>query len=323
MSIVGIFVLLFMKILFTIPVLLFLTITQSAIAQPGADSVSKPVWTANDSLNIAAVNDAQVNIAGGIGQQSFEGGSLRTADNVQSSPLITPTGTTQELLAREDSLKAAITLQAKEDSTKADQYTQIAAQYLRYDSISNKKERLHYQTEAILNTLKAIHYYSKAGDNNGLRYSFDNLAKVYRSEKKYSQAKWFILQSNTLSRYKNDVPNIISSLLVLATIKTDIKDYKLAMRDLNEAMKLADSSHTPKASATVQLGYVMLYNNMKNYAKADLALKRYNFINDSISRGETAKLANTADSLQRKKKPFLTNSKRLSKGSSSKKTALL
>ncbi len=190
-------------------------------------------------------------------------------------------------------------------------------------SAIKKKSWQPGRTNAISYTLKALHFYSRCDDTIGLRSSFDVLAKVYRSEKKYVQAKWFILQSNTISRVKNDVPNIITSLLLLASIKTDIKDYSLAMRDLNEAMKLADSSREPKTAAMVQLGYVMLYNNMKNYSKADVALKRYNFINDSIQHSADAKLAAATDSIQRKKKLYLTSSRRSSKTSSSKKTALL
>ena len=56
-----------------------------------------------------------------------------------------------------------------------------------------------------------------------------------------------------LSRAKNDNPNIIASLLELASIKTDIKDYTLAMRDLNEALSISSKNHYPKlesASAT-------------------------------------------------------------------------
>jgi len=216
-------------------------------------------------------------------------------------------------------------LAATSDSLKGDLYTRIAAEYLHYDTVSNKQTKLSYQNEALSNTLKAIHYYSKFDDTVGLRNSFNTLALVYTSQKKYSQAKWFILQSNTISRVKNDVPNIISSLLVLASVKTDIKDYSLAMQDLNEAQNLAGKD--AKTQARIQLSYVLLYNNMQNYTKADMALKRYNFINDSIRHGaeviKEAKIAKTADSVQRKKKLYLTSNKRLSNTSSSKKTILL
>ena len=148
-----------------------------------------------------------------------------------------------------DTLKDKLSVTS--DSLKGALYAQIAAEYLHYDTISNKKTKLSYQNEAISNTLKALQYYSRYDDTVGLRTSFDNLAIVYRSQKKYSQAKWFILQSNTISRIKNDVPNIISSLLILASVKTAIKDYSLAMRDLNEALSL--SGNDSKKQDTVQL----------------------------------------------------------------------
>ena len=222
-----------------------------------------------------------------------------------------------------DTLKQKLAITS--DSLKGDLYTLIAAEYLHYDTVGNKKTKLAYQNEALSNTLKAIQYYSRYDDTVGLRNSFNTLALVYRSQNKYSQAKWFILQSNTISRVKNDVPNIISSLLVLAAVKTDIKDYSLAMQDLNEALNLAGKD--PKTQARVQLSYVLLYNNMQNYAKADIALKRYNFINDSMRHGEEvkkeAKIASASDSVQRKKKLYLTSNKRLSNTNSSKKTILL
>lgn len=220
-----------------------------------------------------------------------------------------------------DSLKQQVTITS--DSLKAPLYTRIAGNYLNYDTITSKRKKYIFEENAIAYTLQAIHYYSKYNDTAGLRLSFDNLAKVYRSEKKYSQAKWFVLQSNTLSRAKNDVPNIISSLLELALIKTDIKDYKLAMRDLNEALTLSSTHHIPKTEADVQMGYVMLYNNMKLYTKANIAMKRHDAINDSIRRSQDAKIAMAADSVQRKKKIYLTNNKRLYKTSSIKKIALL
>jgi len=220
-----------------------------------------------------------------------------------------------------DSLKQQVAVTS--DSLKAPLYTQIAGTYLNYDTISSKRERYIYEENAIGYTLKAIHYYSKYNDTTGLRLSFDNLARAYRSEKKFTQAKWFILQSNTLSRAKNDVPNIIASLLELSLIKTDIQDYSLAMRDLNEALKLSSANHMSKTESDVQMGYVTLYNNMKLYDKADIALKRHDAILDSITRGDDAKVAMAQDSIQRKKKVYLTSNRRVYKANSAKKIALL
>jgi tetratricopeptide (TPR) repeat protein len=214
-----------------------------------------------------------------------------------------------------------------DDSLKAPLYTQIAQQYIKLDTISNRKARTAYQNLAISNTLSALHFYSRYNDTTGLRTSFDDLARVYHAQHKYPQAKWFILQSNTLARAKNDNPNIISSLLELASIKTDIKDYKLAMGDLNEALMISSKNHYPKLESQVQLSYALYYDKLKNYAKADIALKRSKAIDDSIRKDEEAKIVakvSAKDSvLQVKKKLYTINNKKLSRLSSSKKTTLL
>lgn len=201
-----------------------------------------------------------------------------------------------------DSLKQELNVN-QYDSLKAGIYTQIAAHYLNYDKIANKREKTNYQNEAINYTLMAMRNYSKYYDTVGMRNSFDNLVKVYRAQRKFSQAKWFVLQSNTLSRAINDVPNIIASLIQLAAIKTDIKDYSLAMRDLNEALKLTTDNKMAKTEVRVQEGYALLYSKMKNYTKEAVALKRRDFLNDSIHKAEQAQLAklNVTDSVSKKK----------------------
>jgi len=150
----------------------------------------------------------------------------------------------------------------------------------------------------------ALHNYSNINDSLGLRSSYNNCSKIYRLQRKYVQAKWFILQSNTISRQKKDVPNIIASLIELSGIKADMEDYKWAMRDLNEALTLSVKSKDPKNESAVQVGYAGLYRQMKEYTKASAAIKRHEFIDDSIRQAELDRLAkiNTQDSIQIKKK---------------------
>lgn len=212
------------------------------------------------------------------------------------------------------------------DSLKGPLYAHIAASYMRYDTIKLKKKRQVYQDKAIGFTMQALHYYSKYNDTSGMRSSFYNLAKVYHAQRKYTQAKWFILQADNFSRAKNDVPNLINSLLELASIKSDIKDYDLAMRDLNEALMLSINNHYSRNESAVQESFAILYTRTQDYDKAAAALKRHNFIDDSIRKNEEAALiakAKAADSVQNKKKVFSSNSRRFSKNASSKKTASL
>lgn len=70
-------------------------------------------------------------------------------------------------------------------------------------------------------------------------YNFRDLAKIYVQLNKLSQAKWFFLQSNNLSRQQNNDRLTIANLINLALVKTAIGDFALAQQDLDEARTLA------------------------------------------------------------------------------------
>ena len=183
-----------------------------------------------------------------------------------------------------DSLKQK--LQITPDSLKGPVYTAIANVYLKYDTIPNRDVKRYYQTEALNYTMLALHHYSRYNDSVGLRVSFDALAKVYASQRKFSQAKWFNLQSAGISRIKNDVPNLVASLIKLSSIKMELSDYKLAMRDLNEALTLSVKNKLPEMEAQVQKNYGFLYNRMDSPEKGAIAFKRADDILDSIKAQE-------------------------------------
>jgi len=72
-------------------------------------------------------------------------------------------------------------------------------------------------------------------------YSFNELAKIYVQQNKLSEAKWFFLQSNNLSRQQSNDRLTIANLIELAVIKSTIGDFSLAQQDLKEAQDLAGS----------------------------------------------------------------------------------
>ena len=237
---------------------------------------------------------------------------MMAVDSVKQQPI--------RVLTTLDSLRQQLEV-ATNDTIKADLYSRIAAQYLDYDKLDAKSKR-NFQAQALTCTYSALQLYSKLGDTIGLRTSFNGLSKVYRSQKKYAQAKWFILQSNGLSRAMKDMPNTISSLFILANIKMEIKDYKLAKRDLDEALKLSRAIRSAKDESRVQQAYVLLYTHLKNYTKADVAAKRHDLIEDSLLRGEHIFVAQAPDSLSQKKKVYPI-SKKITKTALSKKLASL
>ena len=230
-----------------------------------------------------------------------------------------------------DSLKTKLQLTTI-DSLKGNIYKQIAAQYLQYDTIKHSGVKRYYQSEALNYTMLALHNYSYYADTLGMRTCFDYLAKVYQSQKKYSQAKWFFLQSNKISRNKHDTFNIITSLVKLSGVKMDNKDYKLAMRDLNEALTLSTKNKMPNLEALVQQNFAFLYNRMKDYEKGDQASKRATEIFEKIKQDEELKLIATQtnhDSAQSKKvtpvikKKISASTKKSNKTTSTKRLASL
>ncbi len=70
-------------------------------------------------------------------------------------------------------------------------------------------------------------------------YNFSELARLYIQQNKFSEAKWYLLQSNNISRQQNDNKHTVENLIDLAMIKADIGDYALAEEDLTEAYNIA------------------------------------------------------------------------------------
>lgn len=157
------------------------------------------------------------------------------------------------------------------DSLRAPIHIKLVNVYMHYDTVSNPMKKAMYQNEAQINCFQALHLYSGISDTTGMRISFDKLSQLFYKQKKYSQAKWYALQSNNLSRIKNDVPNIIASLQHLAAIKTDIKEYKLAERDLKEALYWSEQQKSTTASASIKKDYAKLNKKLGKKSKSMLA----------------------------------------------------
>lgn len=82
-------------------------------------------------------------------------------------------------------------------------------------------------------------------------YNFSDLAQLYLLQNRYSEAKWFFLQSNNLSRQQNNDKLTIANLISLAGIKAAIGDNKLAEQDLAEARQMATSHNWAFETAQV------------------------------------------------------------------------
>jgi len=184
-----------------------------------------------------------------------------------------------------------VSAQNKPDSAKMKRAAFLKTQTVISDSLNREALKLAQPNasnadlnQAIANIMKGLHVYSKFRDTAGLVQTFDNLAFVYHLQKKYTQAKWFNLQSNSLSRDGRDTMGIIHSLINLASIKEDIKDFALAKKDLTEALALAKTQPKHNAEINAEKALVIFYAKTGDRKSATLALNRINILSQPTSR---------------------------------------
>ena len=124
--------------------------------------------------------------------------------------------------------------------------------------------------EAIL--LKEAKHHMRYRQYSMASTDFNTLANLYIVAKRYSEAKWFLLQSNAISKRENNDKLTITNLLDLATIKAAMGELALARTDLKEAHDLAnlkglstDLTEIDKVTREIELK-----NGSASFAKAEV-----------------------------------------------------
>lgn len=110
---------------------------------------------------------------------------------------------------------------------------------------------------------RALPYFSASDNLAGRRKGFDFLGNLYHEQKRLSQAKWFYLQANTLSRELKDTVSTINSLISLGVVKIAIGDMALAKKDLAEADELSRQGNYTHLMKNVKLKYSTLFKSME------------------------------------------------------------
>ena len=87
--------------------------------------------------------------------------------------------------------------------------------------------------------MKAAQHNMRFREYNDASYNFSELAKLYILQNRYSEAMWYLLQSNKISREQDDEKHTIDNLIDLATVKSGLGEYLLAQQDLTEAHDIA------------------------------------------------------------------------------------
>ena len=106
-------------------------------------------------------------------------------------------------------------------------------------------------------------------------YNFSELARLYMLQSRFSEAKWYLLQSNNISRQQNDDKHTVANLVALADIKLAIGDFDLAQQDLEEAHDIAWSRGFNDDLARISQKMIVLKQNTPPNARMGLNIAAY------------------------------------------------
>jgi hypothetical protein len=101
-------------------------------------------------------------------------------------------------------------------------------------------------------------------------YNFSDLAQIYIKLHRLSEAKWYLLQSNNISRQENDDKHTISNLINLAAVKVDIGDIPSAKADLQEARDMARAKAMQPETAEIEKKILLLAQNNTTTVRPDV-----------------------------------------------------
>jgi len=105
---------------------------------------------------------------------------------------------------------------------------------------------------------------------NDASYNFSDLAALYVKLHRWSEAKWYYLQSSNISREQNDDKHTMNNLLGLAVIKVNIGDIPSARADLMEARDLCRSLGMQAQTADIEKQILLLAQNNAPASKPDV-----------------------------------------------------
>lgn len=152
--------------------------------------------------------------------------------------------------------------------------TAIAAQtYLDIASLKFKQGKYKESENYILK--KAFPIFQRTGNKVGRMNCFQSLAELYFDEERYSEAKWFYIQSQIMAQKLFDNHAMITSLTGLGKVKTALGEYDDALIDYRNAEQLALQNNYLTKLVEINADLGEMYSQAGNYPAAGAALDKY------------------------------------------------
>lgn len=182
-----------------------------------------------------------------------------------------------------EDLKEALTFNKliMEEALVSNNNRNLGESYLNLASIWSAQKKYKEAEAIIIN--KALPLFSyKIHDKIGAMRCYDQLAEIFHNQKRFSEAKWFYIQSNMVARKINNSPGIVNSLVSLAHVKMSIGDHQLALTDFREAEQLSIANKYQFKLVEIKGDLSKVYTAMGNKSAASSALLEFTVLKDAI-----------------------------------------
>ncbi|MEJ6982035.1 tetratricopeptide repeat protein [Pedobacter sp. P351] len=158
--------------------------------------------------------------------------------------------------------------------------TATAAQtYLDISSMKFKQGKFKESEYYILK--KAFPLFQRTGNKFGRMKCFQSLAELYFHQERYSEAKWFYIQSQIMAVKLLNNEAMISSLAGLGKVKNALGDYGGALLDFKRAEDLALKNNYLVKLVEINANLGETYSQLGNYPAAGAALDQYSLFRET------------------------------------------
>jgi tetratricopeptide (TPR) repeat protein len=159
----------------------------------------------------------------------------------------------------------------------------LAETYMDHAEILTSQKNFTEAESLVLRKALPLYYYGLK-DKTGTIRCYDQLADTYHQQKKFTQAKWFYIQSNMLARKINNPLEIVNSLINLAHVKMSIGDYQLALLDYKEAEQLSVKNRYTNKLIELKSDLADVYNKLGNSGAASSAFSEFKVMKETFLR---------------------------------------
>lgn len=157
----------------------------------------------------------------------------------------------------------------------------LAEAYMNLANLWSSQKKFKEAEALIMGKLLALTYY-KLKDYVATIQCYSQLAQIYQQQRRFSEAKWFYIQSNLLARKINNTSGIVNSLVSLAHVKMSIGDHKLALKDIREAEQLSISNKYSYKLVEIKNDLSRVYAMMGNKSASSSALSEFTVLKNAL-----------------------------------------